>query len=237
MNILDIGIILLLLMFLIVGSKTGVIKELISLVSIIIIFIISYSLKGILGNILCIILPFFKFSGAIEGLVTLNILLYQLIAFIIIFSILLGIYRVTLKLSSVMQKIVNMTIILIIPSKILGAVISFIKGYVIIFIALLVLYIPFGSTQIFATSKLVDNIIYNTPILSNSISKYTSSIKEIYVMSKDIKKKKITINEANLKSLDIMLKHKIVSKKTINKLVSIHKLDDIENINTVLNRY
>ena len=51
MNIFDIGIILVLIMFLIVGIKRGVIKEAVSLVAIILVFVLSFSLKGIIGNI------------------------------------------------------------------------------------------------------------------------------------------------------------------------------------------
>ena len=97
LNIFDVGIILLLILFIILGIKKGVIKELVSLVGIIIVFILSWSLKGIIGNFLCIILPFFKFTGIIEGMSSLNILLYQAIAFIIVFSLLMGLYGLSLR--------------------------------------------------------------------------------------------------------------------------------------------
>ena len=58
-NILDVAIILILIMFAIIGFKRGAIKEIVSLVGIIAVFIVSFSLKGILGNILCKWLPFF----------------------------------------------------------------------------------------------------------------------------------------------------------------------------------
>ena len=88
LNVFDIGIILLLVMFIIVGFKNGAIRELFALVGIIVVFVLSYSLKGILGNILCIVLPFFKITGVVEGLSVMNILLYQAIAFMIVFAIL-----------------------------------------------------------------------------------------------------------------------------------------------------
>lgn len=236
MNILDIGIILLLIMFFILGTKTGIIREIVSLIGFIITFIIAYALKGVIGNLLCIILPFFKFSGALEGLVTFNILLYQLIAFMIVFSILLGIFSLIIRLSKVMQKIVNMTIVLIIPSKILGGVLSFIKGYIVLFAIILVLYIPLGETDMFNNSKMVDFMLYDTPVLSDSMTKYTKSIREVYSLTENIEDKSITINEANLKSLDIMLKYKVVNKKTVEKLITMKKLN-IDNVNSVLKRY
>ena len=78
MNFIDIGIILIFIMFLIVGIKRGVIKEAVSLVAIILVFVLSFSLKGIIGNILCVLLPFLD----LDGFVTLNIFFYQLVAFI-----------------------------------------------------------------------------------------------------------------------------------------------------------
>ena len=236
MNILDIGIILLLIMFFILGTKTGIIREVVSLIGFIITFIIAYALKGVIGNLLCIILPFFKFSGALEGLVTFNILLYQLIAFMIVFSILLGVFNLIVRVSKVMQKIVNMTIVLIIPSKILGGVLSFIKGYIVLFAIILVLYIPLGDTNMFNNSKMVELMLYNTPVLSDSMTKYTKSIREVYSLTENIEDKSITINEANLKSLDIMLKYKVVNKKTVEKLITMKKLN-IDNVNSVLKKY
>ena len=56
MNIMDIGIILLLIMFIIVGIKRGVIKEAVALIAIILVFVLSFSLKGIVGNLLCVFL-------------------------------------------------------------------------------------------------------------------------------------------------------------------------------------
>ena len=152
MNILDVGIVLLLIMFFITGFKRGVIKELVSLIGIVLVFIISYQLKDYIGNILCYIFPFFKFTGSIEGLSVLNIILYQAIAFLIVFSLLLSLYEVILKLSKSLQKIVNMTIILIIPSKILGGLISMIKGYIILFVIFIVLLVPLRSQDMFNES-------------------------------------------------------------------------------------
>lgn len=116
-NIIDIAIILMVIMFGIVGFKKGIIKEAVSLIGIILVFIISFYFKETIGNILCKFLPFFTFSGPLKGLVSLNILIYQLIGFLIIYSILSGVYTLILKVSGIFQKLVNMTIVLILPSK------------------------------------------------------------------------------------------------------------------------
>lgn len=224
LNIFDIGLILVLISFIIVGAHRGVIKELVSLVGLIVIFILSWQLKGIIGNILCIFLPFFEFKGSIAGISSLNIMLYQLIAFLIVFGLLLGIYVFTLKLSRLVQKIVNATIILVIPSKILGALVSFIKGYLIIFIISVILIIPFANVEMFRDSTIINIVLYKTPLLSKYTSTFTKPISDIVELSNSVKDNKITSNEANNKAIDIMLEYNVVDQNTINKLDDLGKI-------------
>lgn len=237
LSIFDVGIILLLIMFFIVGVKRGVIKETVSLVGIILVFILSFALKDKIGNWLCTYLPFISFKGNIKGLVSMNIFMYQSIAFIIIFSLLLGIYSISLKISKIVQKIVNMTIILWIPSKILGGLVSLIKGYIISFVIVLFLMIPFGGSKIFHESTIVNFMLYKTPIISKYTSDFIKPFKEIYTLGNKMAKDEINVNDANLESLDIMLKYKVVDKKTVEKLIKMNKLNEIKNIDKVISKY
>ena len=234
-NVFDIGIILLLIMGVVVGFKRGVIKETASLLGIIIVFILSFSLKNVLGNILCTYLPFFKFKGTIEGLSILNIFMYQMIAFLLVFGVLLTLYEIIIKLSKIINKIINITLVLIIPSKILGAILSLIKTYIILTAVFLVLMIPIGHSSVFKESTIINIMLYKTPLISNYISNFSKPINEIYDLLKDIKNK--NKNNINLEALDIMLKYNVVSKETITNLVNLNKLDDIKNINKVLEKY
>ena len=237
LNIFDVGIILLLIMFLIVGFKNGVIREAFSLIGIIAVFILSFVFKGLLGNLMCIILPFFKLSGVIEGFSVINILIYQIIAFMLVFAILLTIYEIFLKISKFIQKLVNLTIILILPSKLLGAVVSLIKGVIVLFAVFIVLMIPLKNSELFTGSTMVNQILYKTPILSQSSNNYINTVEEIYNLAEKVSNKEISTNDANLELLDMMLKHKIVNKSTVESLVKLHKLDDVNNIETVLQKY
>ena len=237
LNIFDVGIILLLIMFLIVGFKNGVIREAFALIGIIAVFILSFVFKGLLGNLMCIILPFFKLSGVIEGFSVINILIYQIIAFMLVFAILLTIYEIFLKISKFIQKLVNLTIILILPSKLLGAVVSLIKGVIVLFAVFIVLMIPLKNSELFTGSTMVNQILYKTPILSQSSNNYINTVEEIYNLAEKVSNKKISTNDANLELLDMMLKYKIVNKSTVESLVKLHKLDDVNNIETVLQKY
>ena len=224
LNIFDIGIILVLISFIVVGFKKGVIKELVSLVGIILVFILSWNLKGFIGNFLCLNLPFIEFKGAISNISSLNIMMYQMIAFIIIFSLLLGIYSISLKISRIVQKFVNMTLVLWIPSKILGAVVSFIKGYLILFIIFVFLMIPLGNYSIFKESTFIDIILNKTPIVSKHTSSFTKPISEIIDLSKSVNNKKISSKEANKRAISIMINYDVVDKNTVEKLYEKKKL-------------
>ena len=237
MNILDIVLLISFICFLIAGFKRGVIKEVVSLVGIIAVFFLSFSLKGFIGNFLCYILPFFKFTGSIKGLVTINILLYQVIAFLIMYFLLIGIYHLCVRISKIVQKVVNMTIILVLPSKILGGIVSLLKGYMIIYAILLLIMVPFGSNKMISESTILNGMIYNTPILSGYVDSFIQPVKETYDLGKKVSKSEISINDANLKSLDIMLKYRVVSKSTVERLIDMKKLNNIEGIEKILAKY
>lgn len=237
MNILDIVIALVLIMSAIIGFKRGTIKEVVSLVGIIIVFILAFSLKGVLGNVLCKWLPFFNFAGNLEGVTVLNILLYQLIAFLIIYSLLFSVYMIVVKISGIVQKIVHMTIVLWLPSKVIGAVVAFITGYVMVFVVLLALLIPLKDTDIFKNSKFANYIVYDTPILASSSENISTSINEIYELGEDLSKGDISKNEANVKTMDILLKYKVVSAETARELVVLDKLDGISGLDKVIEKY
>ena len=239
MTAIDIVIILLLIMFGVVGWKQGIIKEAVQLIGMIIILVIAFMFKGELGNIFCKWLPFFNFNGSpLEGMTTLNILLYQVLGFVIIFTVLYAIYTIILKLSGVFQKILDWTIILLIPSKIGGLIIGLLEGYILLFVLLLIITgLPANYTSNFTNSNLVQTIVYKTPILSSASKDVTNSMKDIYVLVDEVAQKKITTNEANLKTVDIMLKYDLVTPKTVEQLVILDKLKGIKGIDAVIAKY
>lgn len=237
MNIIDIGIILFIIIFVIVSAKKGLIKSAVSLIGIVIVFIISYIFKEHIGNFLCKYLPFFNFGGNLEGLVSLNILIYQLVGFLIIYTVLMGIYTIILSISGWIQKLVNMTILLKLPSAIGGGIVGLVEGYLLSFIILLIVMIPFKSMALFQESKVADYILNKTPIISKSTSSITKSVTEIYTLTEEVANKKIDINEANLKSIDIMLKYKVTTPHTIEQLIVLDKLKNIEGLEYILARY
>lgn len=237
MSIIDIGIILFILCFILIGAKQGLIKTGVSLVALVIIFVISYVFKEHIGNFLCKYLPFFNFSGNIKGLVSLNILIYQLAGFLIILAVLMGVYTIIMTLTGWIQKLVNMTILLKLPSSIGGGIIGLIEGYLVTFLILLIAMIPMQTMTLLKESKLADFILNKTPIVSESTSDLTKSASEIYSLVDQVTNKKIDINEANLKSIDIMIRYKVITPHTVEQLIVLDKLEDVVGLDHVLNRY
>ncbi len=237
LNILDIGVVMILLMFFIVGVKNGFIKEAFSLVGTVLIFLIAFYFKGFVGNIMCIGFPFFRFSGVIEGMSSINILLYQIIAFMFLFCALLTVYIIILNISEVLQKVVNMTIILIPISKILGGFVSLVKGYIIMFAVFLLLMIPLKNEDMFKNSKLVNGMLEHTPVLSSATGNVTKVIGEVYSLGNKVSNNKLSSNDANVQTIDLMLKYNIVDEDTVKELVRKNKLDNVEGIDKVLEKY
>jgi uncharacterized membrane protein required for colicin V production len=237
MSIVDIGIILALILFPIIGWMRGVIKETVSLVGLIAVFIISYTFKEEIGNVLCKFLPFLTFSGNIKGLVSLNILIYQMIGFITIFSILFLAYQIIVLVSGLLQTIIKWTKILDKPSKILGAIVGGVCGYLIIFAVLLVSVVAFQNHEEMKKSFLSKIIVYKTPIISYYTKDISATVNNIYDLVEDLENEEISINKANLEIIDTMIKYDVVSKKTVEQLVVLDKLKKVKGLDNVLEKY
>ena len=231
MTILDIIIIVLFIIAAIGGYKKGIIKEIISFIGAIIIFIISYKLKGITGDFLCTILPFI-----VEDIVTINIVLYQIIGFFVTFGILTFIFNMFLGLIKVFDDLLEKIKILSIPLKIIGAVVSVLQMYLAVFIMLIIVMIPFRNSDFVKNSMFTEKIVYETPVLSEKSKKMIVVLEEIMSLDKEISDKNITVNEGNLKIIELLLKYDMVDKETILDLYNNGKIKEIEELdNIVLN--
>ena len=237
MNIIDIAIIFIILACATVGAKRGVLKQLVTTVGFIIVVVLAFYLKNPIAEFLSLHLPFFKFGGMYANASSFNILLYQIISFVIVIIFLETILSALIKVSGFIEKVLNFTIILGIPSKILGFLVGIVEGFVIVFIILFLLNQPaFDDGKLVKESKYAPAILNSTPVLSNIASGMVDTINDIYELAGDYTDKKIDENTLNLKSIDVMLEHKIVTKSYIRKLVDNKKIE-IVGIDSVINKY
>jgi len=235
MGIVDIFIIILILICGGIGFKRGVFKQTVITIGTILVFILSYQFKDTIANFLSYNLPFFKFIGDFAGLSTINIIMYQMLAFLIIFAVLSTALAVLIKITGIFEKILKFTIILGIPSKLLGLLLGLVEGYIVTFIILFVLTQPALKIDIINNSKFTNAILNSSPVLSDIVSDTRDSVIEIYDLGKDYVVDRDS-NKFNRDSIDIMLKNKIITKEYVEKLIDKNKIN-VSGIEDILNKY
>ena len=236
LNILDAVIILMLLLGAVLGFKRGIIKSAVMFGGAILVIVLAYLLKNPVSIFLYNNLPFFKLGGIFEGVSVINILIYEAIAFLITFSILMIILRILIMVSSVIEKFLNMTIVLGIPSKILGAIFGLLEAFLFVFVALYAMF----QFNIFRTitndSLYAKKIVGSTPVLSNAVSDTFDSFKEIYDLQEKYATKNKNSEEYNKEALEILLKNEVISPASVRKLAEKGKIN-IDNIDEIIERY
>ena len=234
MNIIDALILLIILAGGVHGLKNGVIKQLVSTIGFIIMIIIAFYLKNPLADFLSMNLPFFKFGASVIS--SFNILLYQGLSFIIVVCILEVILGIIIKISGIIEKILKFTVILGIPSKILGFIVGLLEGFAIVFVALFILKQPQFSNDLVNDSKWAEPILSSTPILSNVSKPLVDTINDTYNLVMENKEEKISDSELDYKTIELMLKHKVITPEYVRKLVDKNKIK-LNGIDSLINEY
>ena len=130
-----------------------------------------------------------------------------------------------IKATTLFESFLKATIILSIPSKILGGILGFVKHYLIIFIVLYVISIPVFSINIGKT-KLGDFMLKNSLGLSNATSD-TIMIFEEFSNLVDEYKDKDNKNEFNQEALDLLIKYKAITRENAKSLVDSGKIKGV----------
>lgn len=231
MNFIDILIIIILLSFAVVGFKRGVFESLIMFVGAILVIVLSYSFKDIIGNFLLLNLPFINFGKFMGGAVTLNVILYQTIAFILTSVVFTLAYKFLVSITGIIEKILRFTIVLGIPSKLLGLVVGFLEGYIIVYVSLFILSQPFVNINILEGSTYATKIVNETPLLSS----YMENSLEVFHEIEEVSKLKDG-NEIDLKITDLILKHNVTKPSIMQELVDKKKIE-VTGIQNVIDKY
>lgn len=222
MNVVDIIIIALLVIGGIAGFKAGVIKKLTDFIGMFVVIILAFYLKNYISVIMYENLPFFNFFGLINGIDSLNILLYEVIAFLIVFIVLLFVLKIILMVTGLIEKVLKATIILSIPSKILGFVVGIIEMYVYIFLILVITTLPIFDSSFLDNSKMSNFILDNTPVLSSVSEEIINIYDEVYDILDDRKSK--SDEELNEEILRVLIDKNVITKDSVKKLVNKNKV-------------
>lgn len=222
MNVVDVIIIALLVVGGVAGFKAGVIKKLTDFIGMFVVIILAFYLKNYISVIMYENLPFFNFFGLINGIDALNILLYEVIAFLVIFIALLFVLKVVLMLTGLVEKILKATVILSIPSKLLGIVVGVIEMYVYLFLILVIVSLPIFDSSFLKDSKMNNFILNNTPVLSGVSEKIIDIYGDVYNIIDNRKNK--TNEQLNEEILKVLIDKKVVTKESAKKLVDKNKI-------------
>lgn len=231
MGIVDILIIVIIAAFALVGFKRGVFQSLVAVVGFIAVVYIAYLLKNILGDFLVLNSPFTKYTFIPGGSYVLNIVTYESIGFIAMLIVLGIVYEILLVISGVFEKLLKITIILGVPSKILGLILGALEGFVIVYFILFTIKQPFIRVDLLENSKFAEPILKDTPILSNFAKDTFEIIDEIdQTISND------DGTNFDLDLTDLILKRKITSVDVMQKLIDKKKLS-VPGVQEIVNNY
>ncbi|MGE5455711.1 MAG: CvpA family protein [Ignavibacteriales bacterium] len=235
MNIIDIGIIGILAFGAIIGLKRGFTTQLLSFVGFIIVVILAFMFKNPVSSFLYEYLPFFRFEGLFKGVTVLNIALYEVVAFFILFALLMIALKLLLSVTRIFEKVLKMTIILGIPSKILGAIVGVLEYYIIVFMLLYMTTLPFFNWDIVKESKLRPYILEKTPFLSEYTEKPLMVMNEFSKLM-ELYKDSSNPDDFNLAALDLFLKYDVIDIDSVVKLYEGKKLQ-VGNFYEVICKY
>ena len=233
MNIVDIIIILMIILGAIVGFKQGVIKKTTGFLGTFIVVVVAFILKNPLSVLMYENLPFFKFGGLIKGIDVINVLVYELLAFIIVAAALTFILKILLMVTGLIEKLLKMTIFLSIPSKILGIFVGALEHFVYVFLILVFLNLPLFNISIIKESSFSSKILNNTPLLSSLVKPTVDTYTDVYNVLHN--NKNMTEVEINEKILDLYLENGVVTVDSAQKLIDMNKVY-IENT-SILDKY
>jgi hypothetical protein len=176
-------------------------------------------------------MPFTNYTIVPGGSYVLNVVTYEAIGFAVVLAVLSIVYKIVLIASGVLEKLLKITIILGIPSKILGLIVGAIEGLVVVYLSLFLLSQPFITLKILDNSKYADTILRKTPLLSNFAEGTLEVINEI-----DETIKTGESENFDLKLTDVVLKRKIASADLMQKLIDSKKLS-VEGIQEIVDKY
>ena len=125
------------------------------------VFIIAFYVKQPISTLMYENLPFLNFAGIFKGIIGINILFYEVIAYGLTIVLLAIIFGIVKRISLVFNKILNATIVLTLPNKIIGAIIGIFEGILFSFILLCI------ASNVNTTTKYVNESKYSGIILNN----------------------------------------------------------------------
>lgn len=233
MNIVDYIIIIILSLSLLKGFKDGLLPTVVNFIGTFLVFIIAFYVKQPVSIFLYENLPFLSFGGIFKGVIAVNILFYEAIAYGLTITLLGIVFGIVKRFAKGLNKLFSITLFLNLPSKIIGALIGLMEGILYCFILLFIASVVNTTTKYVNESKYSSIILNKIPIINNVTGNLISSGEEVY---ETVLKNENDTNKANLETIDILMKYDILSYESANKLVNDKKLR-INGVESIIEKY
>ncbi len=223
MNFVDIIMIILLIYGAYKGYRYGGFSAAINLAGTILVFVLAYFIKNPVSEYMYLHWPFISFGGIFSGISVFNIIFYEGLAYVLCVVVLSIILKIILKLTGIIDKILDATIILALPSKIFGIVCGLFQYFIYVFLILFVMAQISFTSKYYNESYLGDKILSNTPGLSLITKNIYNSVSEVYNICFEHKNDDDK-TDANLLSLAALLKYNVITTDGVKLLVDNNKL-------------
>ena len=215
-------IILFLIMGVYDGYKKGFIDGIFRLLGVVLALFLAYMYKDKLSVILYTHLPFIKLGGLFRGVSVINILIYELIAFVLIFIVAILVVDLIVKTSGIVEKILKIIPLFEFVNGVLGAIIGLAQTVLILYFVIFVFKFGCNLFGFQMQPSLADNVL-EIQILDEKFGSTISSFNEIASLAKSYEDSKDK-SELNDKSIDILLKYGIISQENLDILIKNNKI-------------
>ena len=137
------------------------------------------------------------------------------------------IFLLLLKITNLFEKILKATIILAIPSKILGALLGIVQNIIYVFIILYILNLPIFNFKEVNDSKVGNKILKYTPVLNVICNNALKSFNDIIKLKNEYNDIGNT-KKYNQEVVNKMVENKIITKENVQKLIKQKKLENVK---------
>ena len=217
--VISIIVILVLVSDIIAGYKKGFLENTIKFLRVVISMIIGYLFEGSLSSYLYLNYHFFN----LVGVSSVNILIYEVIAFFVLYIIVSLILKIICDILKLEERLLRLISIIGVPNKIMGAIFGGLKSLIFLYFILSLFFVVSTFFEIDTGESLGDYIV-DIPILKNTFGSVLDSfdqISELALEYEHIQDK----SQLNTDAIDILLKYDIISEDNLELLIESGKVD------------
>lgn len=197
-----------------IGWQRGFVKEVTDFVALFISMVLAGIFKGPLANLLYTVLPFFK----LNKLYSVNIILYQVVLYLLLVLLFLGIYQLIIMKLKIKEKIVETSVETNIIFQFLGAALGGPLVVLFLYNVLLFAKLPMFNIGMINNSKYVNMLMEKTPVVSKRNKKLYTTNDYVLKLINNKKLQEVDNEYLDTQIVNYMAENNLVSEKKIKTL-------------------